>query len=147
MIKHIINSSCMKGMTCQISRDSWSAGLNLSVVILQLKTQHQLRHTSQSAASKATSSIFQKVLFLWFQHPNIPGTRLWFISMQRFKTTTSGLYLTAKLTLRPKHRFTQKPKSCISPQNHNKFNNYMSLREDNYSPTCQMNNFVCLTTK
>lgn len=34
-----------------------------------------------------------------------------------------------------------------SPPNQNKFNNYISLRRDNDSPTCQVNNFVCLTTK
>lgn len=39
------------------------------------------------------------------------------------------------------------PKGTKKKQIKNKFNNYISLRRENYSPMCQMNNFVCLTTK
>lgn len=39
------------------------------------------------------------------------------------------------------------PPNTPPPPQQNKFNNYISLSRNNYSPMCQMNNFVCLTTK
>ncbi len=45
-----------------------------------------------------------------------------------------------------KNQCSAPPLPC-PPTNQNKFNNYISLRRDNYSLTCQMNNFVYLTTK
>lgn len=153
MIKHIINSYCMKGMTCQISRGSWSAGFkpptrNSSARNTTSAQTHKLKQCAWRKRKLPPSLKICLLLFLWLRRPNIPGFQPQFIFLRCFKAALLlhfGLYMTLAYLL--VWLFQTKINVLHSPLNQNKFNNYISLRRDNYPPMSQMNNFVCLTTK
>lgn len=69
MIKHIINSFCMKGMTCQISSDSWLAIL----ILLQKNTSAEIQKLSFQISQNMSAVI---PLILPSKHPWNPS---WFI--------------------------------------------------------------------
>ena len=148
----------MKGMTCQISRDSWSDGLNPPQVILLLETQHQLRHINWTGAPEANENLprsFRNMSAVIHVIINIQTFQPDFIfhaeALQKSLKRAQELHL--GFIRQPNKQVGQStvPDRNQCPAfplpNQNKFNNYISLRRDNYSPMCQMSNFVCRTTK
>lgn len=132
----------MKGMTCQTSRDSWLAVLKSPTSNSSAQNTNKTTYKLDPlCVQKIKTSIFQMMSAGIFMIDTIQETLESSLSSITHRAAywlyTSVAYLLFDCQIIVLH----------PPPQPKQVQHCIALRGDNYSAVCQMNNFICLTTK